>query len=245
MTGKVQCGTHGESSETFVCNHLQGDSFGLGFNCDEPTDETPFPDAWCNDCELIRATHNGWNKKSEALVKITLLCAGCYQRSRIRNTQTSLTPDDLANLRWKCSTCEEWHPGPCLDFAYDVPDYWQQECEKANRKARLLPSWSRKRPKTFLNEDFCAIEDADFFVRGIIHLPIVGTAETLRWGVWGSLSRETFEKLMNLDDDFARADLPPMFSWLSNWISESPIPEVSKCMPTFRKPDNVPTSNYN
>jgi hypothetical protein len=60
------------------------------------------------------------------------------------------------------------------------------------------------------------------FVRGIIHLPIVGTAETLRWGVWGSLSRENFEKLMNLNDDFARADLPPMFSWLSNWISEYP-----------------------
>ena len=38
-------------------------------------------------------------------------------------------------------------------------------------------------------------------MRGIIHPPIIGAAETLHWGVWGSLSRENFETLLKMDDD--------------------------------------------
>jgi len=121
MAGKIQCATHGESEETFVCAHPLRDSTGLGFNCAEPTSDKPFPDAWCDDCELIRAAHNGWDEESEKLVKISLLCSACYERARIRNTRTSITLDDLAELRWKCVSCEEWHTGPCLDFGYDSP----------------------------------------------------------------------------------------------------------------------------
>jgi hypothetical protein len=41
--------------------HLLGETVALGFNRDDPTDDNPFPDAWCDNCELIRAIHNGWN----------------------------------------------------------------------------------------------------------------------------------------------------------------------------------------
>jgi hypothetical protein len=223
MPKKVQCATHGESQEAFVCSHLLGEAAGLGFNRDDPTPENPFPDAWCDDCELIRSAQGGWNEESEKLVKISLLCSGCYERSRIRNTRTSVTFDDLANLRWKCGSCDEWHTGPCLDFSYAAPHYWLEEHEKANKQARLLPS-SAWRAKTFLDDDFCAIEDHDFFVRGIIHLPIIGTVETLRWGVWGSLSRENFHTLIRINDDPKRVELSPMFSWLSTEILCEMIP---------------------
>jgi hypothetical protein len=220
MSKKVQCATHGESQETFVCTHLLGEAAGLGFNRDEPTPENPFPDAWCDDCELIRSAHGGWNDESQKLLKISLVCAGCYDRSRIRNTRTSVAFDDLATLRWKCGSCEEWHSGPCLDFSDAAPYYWQDGHE-SNSEARLLRSPS-SRPKTFLDEDFCEIEGNDFFVRGVIHVPIIGTAETLRWGVWGSLSRENFQTLMKMNDDPKRVQLSPMFSWLSTQIPEYP-----------------------
>jgi len=119
-------------------------------------------------------------------------------------------------------SCDEWHVGPCLDFSYDSPYYWLGEHEKASRSASLLPSWSKNRRKTILDENYCAIEDHDFFLRGIIHLPIIGAAETLRWGVWGSLSRENFETLLKVEDDPKRIELPPMFSWLSTQIPEYP-----------------------
>lgn len=222
MADKIQCATHGECQETFVCSHLLGESAGLGFNRSEPSTDNPFPDAWCDDCELIRAAHGGWNEQCEKLAKISLLCSGCYERARIRNTRPSITLDDLSGLRWKCGSCEEWHTGPCLDFSYDSPHYWSKDHEKANHRATLMPSWSKNRHKTFLNEDYCAISDTDFFARGLIHLPIIGAAETFRWGVWGSLSRENFEALLKKHEHPKRVELPPMFSWLSTQLPEYP-----------------------
>lgn len=222
MADKIHCATHGECQETFVCSHLLGESAGLGFNRDEPDTDHPFPDAWCDNCEVIRAAHNGWDDEAEKLVRISLLCSGCYERARIRNTRPSLTLDDLADLRWKCGSCEEWHTGPCLDFVYTSPCYWTAEHKKASRLADLLPRWSKKPPRTFLDDDYCAIEDRDFFIRGLIHLPVIGAAETFRWGVWGSLSRENFETLRNMHADPKRIELPTMFSWLSSQIPEYP-----------------------
>jgi hypothetical protein len=129
--------------------------------------------------------------------------------------------EDLASLRWKCGNCEEWHTGPCLDFSYPSPHYWLQEHEEASRCANLSIA-DIEVPTTFLDEDYCAIEGHDFFVRGLIHLPIIGTAETFRWGVWGSLSKENFKRLLGSVEDRKRAEVPPMFSWLSNQIDEYP-----------------------
>jgi hypothetical protein len=222
MAEKVQCATHGESEKTFVCSHLLGESAGLGFNRNEPSTENPFPDAWCDNCEIIRAAHNGWNDQSEKLAKISLLCAGCYERARIRNTHTSITLENLVDLRWKCGSCEEWHTGPCLDFGYPSPYYWRKEYEEASHRAALLPSWSENRGKTFLDSDFCAIDNDDFFVRGLIQLPIIGTTQMFCWGVWGSLSRQNFEVLLKTREDTKRTELPTMFSWLSTQIPEYP-----------------------
>jgi hypothetical protein len=240
MAKEVQCATHGERKETFVCTHLLGDVFGLGFNRDEPSADNLFPDAWCDNCELIRAAHGGWNERSQELAKITLLCAGCYERARIRNTRTSITLEDLSDLRWKCGTCEEWHMGPCLDFGYHSPYYWRKEYEETSRRAALLPSQSENRGKTFLDDDFCAINNEDFFVRGLIQLPIIGTAQTLCWGVWGSLSPENFETLSKKGEDAKRVELPVMFSWLSTQIPEYPNTLNLKMHAHIQKPGQRP-----
>lgn len=240
MSNKIQCETHGECLETFVCEHLPGESAGLGFNREEPNELAPFPDAWCDDCELIRAAHGGWNEQSEKLTKIVLLCSGCYERARIRNTRPTEMLNDLAGLRWKCNTCEEWHKGPCLDFGYPAPYYWTQEHERANRRLDLFQKVTRGHRKTFLDEDFCVIDDRDFFVRGLIHLPIIGAAETFRWGVWGSLSRENFEMLVEKHKDPKRTELPPMFSWLSTKIEDYPDTLSLKMYAHVQPPGNCP-----
>lgn len=232
MGNKIQCSTHGERQQAFVCSHLVGEAAGLGFNRNEPDEENPFPDAWCDDCEIIRAAHHGWNQESEKLTKIVLLCSGCYERARIRNTHTSTSLDDLAGLRWKCSSCDDWHTGPCLDFGYDSPHYWLKKHQKENDSR----SRRSEKCKTFLDENYCAIEDRDFFVRGIIELPIIGTAENLAWGVWGSLSRENFAVLLRADKDAKRAELAPMFSWLSTRIHEYPDTLILKMYAHIQKP---------
>jgi hypothetical protein len=203
VNDKIQCSTHGERDKAFVCTHLSEFSVALGFNCSEES-ESPYPDAWCDNCEIICATHDGWTDDAQSLTKITLICSCCYAQIRVRNTRPAVTLEDLSSMRWKCGTCDEWHTGPCLDFGYDEPYYWSGENESSH-----------------LNDDFCSIDHRDFFVRGLIKLPIIGTDQTFNWGVWGSLSRENFHRLIELGDDESR-DLPPMFSWLSTQISDYP-----------------------
>jgi len=120
----VNCSIHGETQRSFVCTHLLGESTGMGFNRRSPSDEDPFPDAWCDNCEIIRAEHGDWDNVPEHLQSIALLCSGCYERARIRNTCPTVTLNDLAGLRWKCGGCDEWHAGPLLDLSFDQPVYW-------------------------------------------------------------------------------------------------------------------------
>ena len=213
---------HGAAAKCYVCSHLAERSHGLGFNCRRPTKKNPFPDAWCDNCELIRAAHGGWDEESEKLTTIQLICSGCYERARIRNTKPTVTLDELAGLRWKCGSCDEWHSGPMLDVGYDAPRYWSKEYDHGYRWSVLPSGALEKTCKTFLDSDYCAIDDEYFFVRGIIELPILGTAEDFRWGVWGSLSRDNFEALIRADAKNEHPEKREMFSWLSTWASGYP-----------------------
>jgi hypothetical protein len=222
VTDTVQCEVHGETPKAYVCIHLTDEASGLGFNRDDPSEENPFPDAWCDACEIIRAEHDGWEKVPEGLLKLALLCSECYERACIRHTRPSVSFDELSGLRWKCSSCDEWHSGPCLDFGFSEPYYWTKDCDKASRWSNLVPRTLKKPSPTFLDLDYCSIKGESFFVRGLICLPIIGAAEIFEWGVWGSLSRENFETLLRMDKDPKRVELPPMFSWLSTQISDYP-----------------------
>jgi len=55
MPDVVHCDLHGETPQTFVCVHLKDETYGLGFNREDPSDENPYPDAWCDACDVIRS----------------------------------------------------------------------------------------------------------------------------------------------------------------------------------------------
>src|SRR5258708_10554462 len=238
MADKIQCSTHGEAWATYVCTHLVGDSVALGFNREEPSAEKQFPNAWCDECEKIQVAHGGWNEQSEKLTKISLLCSSCYERARIRNTRTAFSLQDLAGFRWKCGSCEEWHTGPCLDIAQPEPYYWEETLDPGNIQTGTASL--AELPATFLNEDFCAINGTDFFIRGIIQLPILGTDEHFCWGTWESLSRDNFGRLLALHDDPKPVDLPALFSWLSRKLPDYPDTLSLKMYARIQAPGDVP-----
>ena len=240
MSGTVQCDEHGETPEAFVCVHLKGEDTGLGFNRDDPSEENPFPDAWCDACEVIRAEHNGWDGVPDGMCEIALLCSECYERARIRNTRPTVTFDDLAGHLWKCSSCEEWHSGAVLDFSFDEPYYWNAAWDKGAVWVDSPSEPSEMLSPTFLDKDYCSIDGEFFFVKGLIHLPILGAAESFRWGVWGSLSRENFEKLLRMGGDPGRAHLQPMFSWLSSQIADYPDTLNMKMYAHIQEPGTRP-----
>jgi hypothetical protein len=108
-------------------------------------------------------------------------------------------------LGFACSVCKQWHDGLPLDWAFDSPIYWEQLAED-------------ERSKSFLNFDFCEIDDRDFFVRGIIAIPIVGTEELFMWGVWVSLSKRHFKRMIEVWNSPEIIGEPRYFGWLSNKI---------------------------
>src|SRR6266567_1528811 len=237
---KIICASHGEADKAYVCSHLVAEGAGFGFNRKKPSRRNPFPDAWCDNCEIVRAAHQGWTEESEKFLEIKLVCSGCYERMRILHTRPTVTLDDLAMLRWKCSSCEEWHTGPCLDFSHDAPHYWKTTYDRGFRWG-LLPSGNLDTSaSTFLDEDYCTIE-GDHFVRGIIHLPILGAAETFRWGVWGSLNRANFEALLRAEEQHTSPEVGEMFSWLSSSLPEYPDMLNLKMWAVIQEPGTRPS----
>jgi hypothetical protein len=66
------------------------------------------------------------------------------------------------------------------------------------------------------------IKKKDFFVRGLIEVPIIGSGGAFRWGVWVSLSEKNFNRMMELWDDPKIVEEPPYFGWLSSSLELYP-----------------------
>lgn len=83
---KVECGKHGATTATYVCQHLvKGEKLGFnqGYDPDNPDDL--YPDAWCDECNKVLEDEGEWNDKSEGFAGIKLLCSHCYEETRERN----------------------------------------------------------------------------------------------------------------------------------------------------------------
>jgi|SRR5262245_49559785 len=112
-------------------------------------------------------------------------------------------------MRFTCATCGRVHEG-LPDVAFDAPVYYR-EIPEAERAARA-----------YLSSDLCVIEERDFFVRGVLEIPIVGSDEVFGWGVWVTLSRPHFERYVELFDVEPPPGEGPWFGWLSNRLPGYP-----------------------
>ena len=84
-------------------------------------------------------------------------------------------------------------------WAFSAPDYWG------------APEVSGE---SFLEDELCCIDAPDleelhFFIRGLIEIPVRGSAELLTYNVWVSLSPANFERAVQLWDDPARTEDVP------------------------------------
>ena len=100
-----------------------------------------------------------------------------------------------------------------LDFSHYSPDYWTQEHEEASRRDGLLPPSTRSVLDVH-GDDYCAIEDSDFFVRGLIHLPDYRSMETFA-GVLALAQPRELQTLVRMDEDPARGVGADVF-WLAH-----------------------------
>ncbi len=105
-------------------------------------------------------------------------------------------------MTYRCSTCGKTHDD-LPDFGYRWPDRYF-DVPEAERSLRIKAT-----------PDACSIDDQDFFIRGVILIPIRDQDDHLGIGVWVSQKRENYQTYL---DNFDTAEIGPFFGWLSNRI---------------------------
>ncbi|MFI5756478.1 DUF2199 domain-containing protein [Streptomyces sp. NPDC051569] len=70
-------------------------------------------------------------------------------------------------------------------------------------------------PDCLLSSDQCVIKGQHYFVKGLIEIPVIGSDDVFSWGVWVSLSRESFARAADLWDTPGRESEKPYFGWLT------------------------------
>jgi hypothetical protein len=78
--------------------------------------------------------------------------------------------------------------------------------------------------RTMLTSDTCVIDNQDFFIRGVIEIPILNSSGTFDFGVWVSLAQMNFHTyLANFHSD----EIGPFFGWHSTEIDFYPRSTLS------------------
>jgi len=128
----------------------------------------------------------------------------------------------LAEGKWQCDRCDEWHDG-LPDLGSDAPEHWGGDPTPGENSLALESTH-------FLSEDFCVIEDRDFFVRCVLQIPLIGSGgDKFGYGVWSTLSRQNFEIYRESFDKPMRGNLGPWFGWFSNRLKGYPDTVNLKC----------------
>jgi hypothetical protein len=111
---------------------------------------------------------------------------------------------------WTCGCCGKQFDTLPLDIAWPAPLYWY-----------TIPEDERAR-RADLTEDLCAIDNEDFFVRGVLEIPVIGLDEKFCWGVWSSVSRASVNRIIALWEEPMVENEPPCPGWLSSAITIYP-----------------------
>ncbi len=105
-------------------------------------------------------------------------------------------------MSWHCSICGTEHDE--LPTVYGAPAPWKlQGVSDEEFEGRVE-----------LTDDLCMVDDKQFFVCGLIELPIHDDEEVFAWSAWCSLADLTFDHMMSRWDAKDREKDPPIFGWL-------------------------------
>jgi hypothetical protein len=106
-------------------------------------------------------------------------------------------------MSYRCAVCGEIHDD-LPDVAMDKPDFWFDFAEE-ERSRRIK-----------LTSETCVADGKDFFIRGVIEIPIHDYPQRFGIGVWVSQKRENFLTYMQYSDS---DEIGPFFGWLCNRIT--------------------------
>lgn len=135
--------------------------------------------------------------------------------TRVRRFLDRLTGRRPAD--WRCPTCGQAH----------------ENLPAATSKAPLvweIASDAERAADFELTSDFCVWKLEHFFIRACLEIPCTDRdGEVLNFGVWTSLSRESFQRYHEAFETQPATAPPTMFGWLSNSLPGYPETLNLKC----------------
>lgn len=137
---------------------------------------------------------------------LSVSAPGAARRRPGRSSLASFAAASLtrvaSEMSYVCRRCGERHRGLPMSYGTDAPAYW--DLSLAGDKSSTL------------EQEQCIIKDEHFFVRGRLVIPVTDVAGTeFDWGVWVSLSRDSFTRALSLWTTPGREREQPYFGWMS------------------------------
>lgn len=112
-----------------------------------------------------------------------------------------------------CQGCGQHHDGLPYSYGAPAPVYWREEFGHDERSV--------------LEDDICVIQAEHYFVRARLVIPVVDADDDFEWGVWASLSRDSFKRMLDLWTTPGRESEPEYFGWLSTELPAYPVSTVN------------------
>jgi hypothetical protein len=82
-----------------------------------------------------------------------------------------------------CSSCGNIHAGLPLSFAADFPDPYAI-LSKNDRDTRAV-----------IGSHQCIIDQVEFYIRGCLEIPVLGSEEPFIWGIWVAVKEEAYDEI--------------------------------------------------
>ncbi|MEJ5125528.1 DUF2199 domain-containing protein [Comamonas sp. MYb21] len=113
------------------------------------------------------------------------------------------------SFEFLCASCGEVHQGMpsfgvLTPFSYD-------DISPNERAMRCT-----------LSTDTCTVDGRFFFVRACLEIPVQGEPEPFSWGVWVSLSAESYNQWLEFEFIDKRSHIGPFFGWLNTDLMPYP-----------------------
>lgn len=123
-------------------------------------------------------------------------------------------------MRFTCASCGAEHDLAEISWGFNAPLQWDLLSED-------------ERARSLLGGEQCEIssgEGRSFYIRGCLEIPIRGMDRTFTWGVWCSLSEQSYLEVSERWDDPGRTNLGPYFGWLCTNVPGYPETAFLKTM---------------
>ncbi|MGY2133711.1 DUF2199 domain-containing protein [Hymenobacter sp. HD11105] len=121
-------------------------------------------------------------------------------------------------MGYQCVCCGQIHEG-LPDIGSAMP-YILYDMPEEERKERVQ-----------LTADTCIVDEEDYFIRGIVEVPVHGQEESFGFGVWVSQKKEHFHLYQQHPNS---SEIGPFFGWLCTEIKSFPFTISLKTMAHFQ-----------